>query len=186
MLRFSKASNVLICTITAMSLMETRSRAQEKPVVIHVDWSSTEPLRTTPTLQMVVNPLLMRDSPIHNAAFAALKDLGTDYARLAFWHPYPKLAVAELNPPTSTGTSWDFSRIDPLVKDFSDATGGHSIIFSMSTIPAWMFETEKQVSYPEDPHKLTWDYIKGKELQQDSGRLLPARSGVVRTGRIYR
>jgi hypothetical protein len=110
------------------------ARAQEKPVAIHVDWSNTEPLRTTPTLQIVVNPLLLHGSPIHDAAFANLKGLGADYVRLAFWHPYPKLAVAELDPPSSTKTSRDFSLIDPLVADFHEATAGHSTIFSLSTM----------------------------------------------------
>jgi len=112
--------------------------------------------------------MLRRGSPIHDAAFADLKSLGADDVRLAFWHPYPKLAVAELDPPTATKTSWDFSLIDPLVKDFMSATAGHSTIFSMSTIPAWMYETAKPVAYPADADKLTWDYIKGKELRDPS------------------
>ena len=133
--------------------------------MVHVDWSSTEPLRTTPTLQVVVNPLLMRDSPIHDAVFAALKNLGADYVRLAFWHPYPKLAVAELDRPTAKKTSWDFSLIDPLVSDFYRATAGHSTILSFSTNPEWMYKTDKPVPYPGDPHKLTWSYTQGKELR---------------------
>src|SRR5580692_7803901 len=87
--------------------------AQEKPIAVHVDWSSTQPLRTVPTLQVVINPLLRRGSPIHDAAFADVKSLGADYVRLAFWHPYPKLAVAELDVPAAAKTSWDFSLIDP-------------------------------------------------------------------------
>ncbi|MGA7341952.1 MAG: glycosyl hydrolase family 39, partial [Terracidiphilus sp.] len=139
--------------------------AQQKPVAIHVDWSSAEPLRTTPTLQAVVNPMLLRGSPIHDAAFADLKELGADDVRFAFWHPYPKLAVAELDAPTAAKTSWDFSLIDPLVADFFHATEGHSVILSMSTIPEWMYKTEKPVAYPADPSKLTWNYIQGKELR---------------------
>jgi hypothetical protein len=142
--------------------------AQEKPIAIHVDWSSTEPLRTVPTLQVVINPLLRRGSPIHDAAFADLKSLGADYVRFAFWHPYPRLAVAELDPPTQTKTSWEFNLIDPLVKDFFSATDGHTTIFSMSTIPAWMYKTDKPVPYPDDADKLTWGYIKGKELRDAS------------------
>jgi hypothetical protein len=159
----------LIFTTTAVL-----APAQEKPVAIHVDWSSTEPLRTTPTLQVVINPMLRRGSPIHDAAFADLKGLGADYVRFAFWHPYPKLAVAELDPPTSTKTSWDFSIIDPLVKDFFNATEGHSTILSVSTVPAWMYKTDKPVDYPADPDKLTWGYIKGKELRDASCEELAA------------
>lgn len=156
---------LLGCAFAAVTAL---SCAQEKPVAIHVDWSSTEPLRTVPTLQVVINPLLRRGSPIHDAAFADLKGLGADYVRFAFWHPYPKLSVAELDAPTATKTSWDFSLIDPLVKDFFSATEGHSTIFSMSTIPAWMYKTDKPVDYPADPDKLTWSYIKGKELRDPS------------------
>jgi hypothetical protein len=148
--------------------------AQEKPIAVHVDWSSTQPLRTVPTLQVVINPLLRRGSPIHDAAFADVKSLGADYVRLAFWHPYPKLAVAELDAPTQTKTSWDFNLIDPLVKDFFDATEGHTTIFSMSTIPAWMYKTDKPVLYPADVDKLTWGYIKGKELRDPSSEELAA------------
>ena len=155
----------LVLLFLAATFPLTFAHAQEKPVAIHVDWSNTEPLRTTPTLQVVVNPLLLHGSPIHDAAFADLKDLGADYARLAFWHPYPKLAVAELDPPSSTKTSWDFHLIDPLVADFFSATAGHSTIFSLSTNPEWMYKTDKLVPYPEDPGKLTWNYTQGKELR---------------------
>ena len=55
--------------------------------------------QTTPTLQVVVNPPLRRGTPVHDNAFQSLRDLGADYVRYVPWLPYPKLGVAELEPP---------------------------------------------------------------------------------------
>jgi len=142
--------------------------AQNKPIAINVDWTRTEPLRTTPTLQVVVNPLLRRSSPIHDAAFGAVRELGADYVRFVPWHPYPKMAVAELESPAGDKTTWDFSLIDPLTLDFLSATEGHSRILNFSTNPAWMYRTAKPVAYPANPDKVTWDYTQGKELRDPS------------------
>ena len=75
--------------------------------------------KSTPTLQVVTNPMLNAGSPIHDGSFAALKALGADYVRYVPWLQYPKIAVAELEPPTKDHTSWDFTYIDPVTKDFS-------------------------------------------------------------------
>jgi hypothetical protein len=64
--------------------------------------------KTTPTLQVVVNPPLRRGAPVHDNAFRALHDLQADYVRYVPWLPYPKLGVAELDPPADGKTSWDF------------------------------------------------------------------------------
>ena len=49
----------------------------------------------------MTNPLLARQfSPIHKQIFASLKQLNAEYTRYAAWFPYPKLAVAELDPPS--------------------------------------------------------------------------------------
>ena len=82
--------------------------------------------------------------------------------------PYPKLAVAELEPPKDGKTSWDFSLIDPMTVDFLEATSGHSVMLNFSTIPQWMFKTPKPVPYPEDPNQVTWDYEQGTELRDPS------------------
>ncbi len=84
------------------------------------------------------------------------------------WLPYPKLGVAELQPPSNGKTSWDFSLIDPMTIDFLNATKGHSVILNFSTIPAWLFKTPKPVTYPEDPDKPVWDYTQGTELRDPS------------------
>ena len=107
--------------------------------------------KTTPTLQVVVNPLLRRGSPIHGPAFQSLTDLGCDYVRYVPWFPYPKLVVAELEPPANGKTSWDFSLIDPMTEDFMNAVKGHSVMMNFSTIPHWMFKTDKPVAVPGEP-----------------------------------
>src|SRR5207245_1712924 len=117
------------------------------------------------TLQAVVNPPLRRGSAIHDRVFQVLRDLRADYVRYVPWLPYPKLGVAELDPPRSGRTSWDFSLIDPLAIDFFEATAGHPVIINFSTIPQWMFKTPKPIAYPSDPDQATWDYEQGIELR---------------------
>lgn len=133
---------------------------------VTVDWTKTILVsRSTPTLQVVVNPPLRRGSAIHDPVFAALRDLGADNVRYVPWLPYPRLAVAELEPPTATNTSWDFSLIDPLTLDFLDATKGHPTILNFSTIPAWLFKTPQPVTYPADPYAPVWNYTRGTKLK---------------------
>lgn len=127
-----------------------------------VDWGKTQLIsKSVATLQVVVNPPLERSSPIHDPTFAALKALGCDYVRYVPWLPYPKLGVAELDPPTDRGTSWDFRLIDPLTVDFLEATKGHSVILNFSTIPAWMYTTAKPVPIVQNPDSAVWGYTQG-------------------------
>jgi hypothetical protein len=114
---------------------------------------------------VVVNPPLRRGSPIHDRAFEELRKLGADYVRYVPWFPYPRLGIAELTPPAGGKTSWDFSLIDPLTLDFLEATKGHSVMLNFSTIPPWMFKTDRPVTYPADPDQPTWDYQQGTELR---------------------
>lgn len=141
------------------------AQSSPQPASVHVDWNKTILVsRSTPTLQAVVNPMLRQGSPIHDAAFRALQQMGADTVRYVPWFPYPKLVVAELKPPSATATSWDFSLIDPMTKDFLAATAGHTTVMNFSTIPVWMFHTAKPVSYPQDPNQVDWDYNQGTEL----------------------
>lgn len=147
--------------------------AQDAQQKVDIDWAKTVIVsKSTPTLQVVTNPMLNPGSPIHDGAFSALKSLGADYVRYVPWLPYPKIAVAELEPPTKEKTSWDFTYIDPVTKDFLAATDGHSTIVNFSTIPAWMFKTDTPVKYPDDPNQVFWDYTKGTELRDPSGKEL--------------
>jgi hypothetical protein len=140
---------------------------------ITVQWDKVVVVsRSTPTFQVVVNPMLQRGAPIHDASFAAIKALGAEDVRYVPWLPYPKLAVAELQPPTTQGTSWDFSLIDPMTRDFFSATEGQSTILNFSTIPTWLFKTAKPVTYPGDPDQADWNYTQGAELKDPSGKEL--------------
>lgn len=133
---------------------------------VSVRWDKTVRIsQTTPTLQVVVNPPLRRGTPVHDNAFKALRELGAEYVRYVPWLPYPKLGVAELEPPADGKTLWDFSAIDPLTIDFLEATKGHKVIVNFSTIPQWMFKTENPVPYPSDPTEVTWKYEQGRELR---------------------
>ena len=139
--------------------------AQGAPPSVVVTWTKKTPNHSTPTLQAVVNPMLRRGSPIHDAAFTVLRGLGCDYVRYAFWFPYPKLSVAELKPPDQNQTYWDFQYMDPLVEDFQTASNGHPMVWSFSTIPQWMFTTPQPVVYPDDPNQVMWNYSQGRELR---------------------
>ena len=67
---------------------------------IKVDWTRVKlASNTTPTLQVVVNPLLERGSAIHDRAFSELHQLAAHYVRYVPWLPYPRLGVAELKKP---------------------------------------------------------------------------------------
>jgi hypothetical protein len=121
--------------------------------------------KSTPTLQVVGNPMLRPKGAMRNAALNALGSLNADFVRYVPWFPYPKLAVAELEPPTATKTSWNFSLIDPMTIDFLEATKGHTIVMNFSTIPQWMFKTPNVVTYPADADQVGWGYGGGTELR---------------------
>jgi hypothetical protein len=146
--------------------------AQQAPqLTIHWD-KPTVVSRSTPTLQVVVNPPLRPGQLLGVAAYKAVKDLGADYVRYVPWLPYPRLAVAELEPPAPNQTYWNFDLIDPMTRDFLTATEGHPPVMNFSTIPAWLFKTDKPVTYPDDPNKPVWNYTQGKELVDPSGKQL--------------
>jgi hypothetical protein len=170
------ASRLVLClSIAACGLTAHAQTAQPK---LEMDWTKTITVsRSTPTLQVVTNPMLNPGSPIHDASFAALKALGADNVRYVPWLPYPKIAVAELDPPTKERTSWDFTYIDPVTKDFLAATEGHTTIVNFSTIPAWMFKTDQPVKYPNDPNQVFWNYTQGTELRDPTGKELGAYYG---------
>jgi hypothetical protein len=161
---------VLVAVVVAFVGVSGSLRSQQSiQPDLKIDWSKTVVTsRTTPSLQVVVNPQLLRGAKMHDGSFAALKMLGADYVRYVPWLPYPKQAVAELEPPTKDKTSWDFQYIDPTLDDFMKATEGHSVILNFSTIPAWLFKTEKPVIYPDDPNQVFWDYTQGTELRDPS------------------
>ena len=147
----------------ALTLITIAAQAQTPaPDTVTVHWDQTQMVsKTTLTLQVVVNPPLRRGTAMHDSIFSALKALGCDYVRYVPWLPYPRLGVAELQPPTHEKTSWDFTVIDPMTLDFLNATKGHSVILNFSTIPAWMYKTDQPVTYPDDPYAVFWNYTQG-------------------------
>src|SRR5215467_7973636 len=152
----------LVCAIDTI--------AQDSIPRVVVRWDVVKSVsKTTPTLQVVVNPPLRRGTTVHDGAFQTLHDIGADYVRYVPWLPYPRLGVAELEPPASGKTSWNFSLIDPMTIDFLEATKGHTVVLNFSTIPQWMYKTEKPVPYPDDPDAPVWNYEQGAELRDPSG-----------------
>ena len=150
----------------------TVSHSQEAPK-LSIHWDKVTVIsRTTPTFQVVVNPPLRPGQALAGASFKAVKTLGAEDVRYVPWLPYPRLAVAELAPPTPQKTSWDFSLIDPMTREFLAATEGHPTVMNFSTIPAWLFKTDKPVTYPSDPNQVDWHYTEGTELRDPSGREL--------------
>lgn len=144
--------------------MQQLSVAQTPP--LHVNWNKTLIVsRSTPTYQVAVNPKFRKSSPIYEQAHEAIRSLGAEYVRYGVWYPYPKLGVAELEPPDGERTYWDFSLIDPMTLDFLEATKGHTSILNFCTIPQWMFITEEPKTYPEDPDEIDFGYIGGTQLR---------------------
>lgn len=162
---FLLSAAIIVLASCARKEITSQSTVPEK-ATITVKWDKVIMVsKSTPTLQVVVNPLLRPGTKIHDRVFQALQDLGADYVRYVPWLPYPKLGVAELDPPQDGKTSWDFSLIDPMMADLMNAQTGHTVIINFSTIPQWMFKTDKPVAYPSDPEQVTWNYEQGTEFR---------------------
>jgi hypothetical protein len=164
------SSSVCLPTLISCYVFGVAALNAQQPLPVTVHWDKvTVVSSTTPTLQVVVNPPLRPGEPLSAASYKALKELGADYVRYVPWLPYPRLAVAELEPPTPQRTSWDFGLIDPMMRDFLGATAGHPVIINFSTIPAWLFKTDQPVAYPADLNQVDWSYTQGNELRDPSG-----------------
>ena len=157
---------LLSIATVAVSICQTASGQTNPAESLKINWDKVMiTSKSTPTLQVVVNPMLVRGAKLHDSSFAALRSLGADYVRYVPWLPYPRQAVAELSEPVNGKTSWDFTHIDPTLDDFMKATEGHSVILNFSTMPAWMFKTDKPVTFPDDPNQVFWNYTQGTELR---------------------
>lgn len=136
---------------------------------VNTKWKTTiATSKTVITIQVCPEPPMYRGNATHDAIYKALRDLHPDYARLQPWHPYPRVSVAELEAPSGGRTSWNFSLLDPIVEDFMRATDGRPVVFDFSTLPAWMWKTEKPVPYPSDPDQIDWNYNQGTVLRDSS------------------
>jgi len=159
--------------IIPLLLITAKGFARQAQPTLHINWNKTTHIsKTTPTLQLVENPMVRPSSPIHKQTFAALKDLKADYVRYVPWFPYPKMAVAELKPPAKETTYWDFTYLDSTMDALMEATNGHSVVINFSTTPAWMWKTDTEVPYPADPYQPTWDYNRGNQLRDTTGKEL--------------
>jgi len=139
--------------------------------VISVNWNAPiAKSKTSLSIQVCPEPPMRRESRNHDQLYADLRDMKVDLARLQPWFPYPKLSVAELEPPKDDRTSWDFKLIDPIVEDFFKAADGRPVMVNFGTIPEWMWKTEKLVPYPADPNEIDWNYSQGNELRDPSLR----------------
>lgn len=163
--------DVSLLLALAVSILAGSGRvfAQQWQVKITVNWDKVERVsKTFPTYQIVESAGLRPTSPIHDQVYRNLHDLGAEIPRFQAWFPFPKLAVAELEPPRDGKTSWNFTDMDPTVVDFLEATKGHKVILNLATIPAWMFKTSKPVPYPANPDEADYQYEVGTELRDPS------------------
>jgi Glycosyl hydrolases family 39 len=143
---------------------------QSAPIDLRIDWKKVAAInRTTVTLQVVSNPPLRPGSPIYENAWKSFRELKPAYARLALWYPYPRLAVAEISPPSSLQTFWDFSNMDPLVENFFRGVGKRPSVLSIATAPQWMFSSAP-VEVPRNPDEPVWNYEQGSALRDGSLR----------------
>lgn len=115
------------------------------PISVTVDFSGPgKPYKTYTTLQVVTSPLLDREiagkpNPIADEAWKSLANLGSEHTRFQPWFPFPRKAVAELRPPTSNETFWDFSGMLPQLLDFMSATAPRAVNMNIATHPCWLF-----------------------------------------------
>ena len=164
---------VKICCIALSLAIYGKAEAQERMVAIN--WDRTQQVsKTTPTLQVVYNPMLRENSPIYKGTFEALKNLEASYVRYVPWFPYPKAAVVELKAPAKTETFWDFSYADPVMEALMKAQGDRSAVINFSTIPAWMWKAAKPAEVDDNPDQVNWNYNNGTELTDPSGKEVAA------------
>jgi hypothetical protein len=164
-----KSRTLVFLAFILLWALASSLQAQSDPPQVRIEWGKViRESKTTATFQIVMNPLLRPGSRFHDSTFRAIKELGCDRARFATWYPYPKLAVAELEPPRDGKTSWDFSEMGPIVGDFLEVTKGHGHVLSLNTSPQWMFETPRHVPYPHNPDQAVYSYLQGTALRDPS------------------
>jgi hypothetical protein len=162
-------------SIIITCLLAVVSRAVAQTPAVSINWDKTTFIsKTTPTLQVVYNPMLRTHSPIHDGTFNALKSLSADYVRYVPWFPYVRAAVVEVKAPTANETFWDFQYADTVMRDLMAATAGHSVVINFSTIPVWMFKTDKPVEVAADADAINWKYNQGKQLRDTTGKEVAA------------
>ena len=80
-----------------------------------------------PSVQVVSQSRLWRDSPVHNQSFATLRALGVQMARFVPWIPYAAYGVAELMPPSGeflcAPQSWKGGQSEPITLECGEGGG---------------------------------------------------------------
>jgi len=167
-----RAARVAALVLIPIAVAFSTLKAQEPPIQLQVHWDQvTRVLRTKPTLLLGAGPPLFRGSPTHDRMFQTIKELGADDVRYTGGgYVLPHYGVPEMEPPTATTTSWDFSEVDTLTEDAMNALNGHPVVLNFTTIPAWMFKLTEPVRYPADPAKVCWECSRGKELRDPTYR----------------
>jgi hypothetical protein len=173
MLIYILIASLLASGIAAIPFLE--KRVQSNTTTINIDWETVlTTLETTTTLQVVANPMLLRNSSIHDNALSSLESVAANYVRFVPWYPYPKLAVPEIDAPVINGnectTSWDFTYADPLMEDFFSSTPNVSHIINFSTSPGWMWVLPNGATYtyPDDINDTDFNYNQGTQLRDPS------------------
>ena len=120
---------------------------------LKIDWSKTAfESKSTPTLQVVVNPMLLRGSKMYCGSFAALKNVGGGVCPLCTLAALSKAGRCWIR---TTHERRDLVRVKihrSGAGRFRESDGGHSVVMNFSTMPAWLWKTDKPVYYPEDPN----------------------------------
>lgn len=160
----------LWCVMVGLTVTSCNNSNKLKNVndgyAVDIKWDKVEVVsKTELSIQVCPEPPMRRGHPASKNIYAALKGAKVNYARLQPWYPFPRLGVAELEPPKDGKTSWDFTVIDPIVIDFMEAAEGRPVVVDFSTIPQWMIVTDKPVKYPVDPNVIAWDYSPGNKFR---------------------
>lgn len=159
-------------TVSAMLACAAALASPWAPLSISPDWKDVAAVsKASVSIEVCVEPPLRRGHPIHDQLFDALASLGADYAHFQPYNVFPKLAVAELKPPSGGATHWDFTLMDPIAEDFMRAAGNHPVVFNIGTLPAWIFRTKHPVEVPENPDEPYWTYSEFNEAQFDDSTL---------------
>ena len=88
---------LLLSAALAPALAQSGGVAQ-----INIAWDDIiRPLKTVTGFQTVVNPVTSRESPYHDQVYDKIAMLGAPYQRYVPWLPYPRMGIAELEPPST-------------------------------------------------------------------------------------
>jgi hypothetical protein len=155
---------MMMAVVPAVVYSAGRTPSPPAPVVLEIAADVVGTSKTLLTLEVCPEPLMLRGGPIHAQAYEALRALNMSFMRLQPWFPYPRLGIAELEPPQADRTFWNFELIDPIFEDFYESAEGRPTIVNMP-IPDWLFKGPRR-PYPQDPNAIDWQY----EIGPDVGR----------------